>query len=407
MAFLTILSTFLASLSFEPAHPSEPFSHFSPEGGPARERDGFLGIAPSREEAENLVSVVHELWEPVALGAGDRKLEIQIRWQDNALDARAGRRGRTADVVITGGMVSNPVMTIDSLAMILCHELGHLYGGEPYKTRERGPGGPGIPGGPGGAGAISAEGQADYYGARECLPRVIERISFTPENIDPAAPGLCAGHANAQLCERMMEAVVNNGRVFGVLAESRGRPANVPSLAFSDPAVARETNTGGYPSHQCRLDTMRNAILGRERPACWYADGERPESGHRPNPAPQPVPAPDPNPEPYPDPYPAPVTGPVVPPQPAPNPQLVPGSDSAYFFSPQEIEQIRVFRVIPPGINCRREPSTSAQVMHSFGGGALITARTSRPTQDGKVWMHVQQGCWVAANRSLLESGRR
>ncbi|GAB4018446.1 MAG: hypothetical protein Fur0010_19650 [Bdellovibrio sp.] len=65
--------------------------------------------------------------------------------------AFARRWGTDAHWLIYGGMTYRKELDLDSLALIICHELGHLIGSRPYKTEDA---------------KLSAEDQANFWGSQ-------------------------------------------------------------------------------------------------------------------------------------------------------------------------------------------------------------------------------------------------
>ncbi|WP_034728009.1 hypothetical protein [Bacteriovorax sp. BSW11_IV] len=158
-------------------------------------------------------------------------------------------------IFLFGGFVRMPDMTLDSLAITACHELGHGIGGAPFKQS-----------------GSSMEGQSDYYATKECLKVVYKYIpqKFSIEEmalvIDPAAKELCDNQSDdLNHCYRAMIALESDISFYRYLGEE---------VSFSQRAqeVATELNDENtfYPSAQCRFDTSINGLLEKERPACWY-----------------------------------------------------------------------------------------------------------------------------------------
>ncbi|MGZ3709166.1 MAG: hypothetical protein ACXWPM_10465, partial [Bdellovibrionota bacterium] len=93
-------------------------------------------------------------FQPLAKSAGE-ELTIGAAWDDDSVNAVGRRWPPDFFVTVNGGVARAPEMDEDALALAVCHELGHGYGGEPYTdTYNR----------------IAAEGQADYFGGSpECI----------------------------------------------------------------------------------------------------------------------------------------------------------------------------------------------------------------------------------------------
>lgn len=141
------------------------------------------------------------------------------------VNAEIIKNNQVLSISIWGGMLSHPLITQNSLSLLLCHEIGHFLGGPPLKSRN---------------GWSSTEGQADYYSTFSCIK------SF----------GLSQ--------HEFLEAALNLTRVYAEVS----REPN-PSPDRCDDNIVNRTNFG-YPTVQCRLDTLIAGWNGVKRPACWY-----------------------------------------------------------------------------------------------------------------------------------------
>lgn len=159
------------------------------------------------------------------------KLVVYGGWQDSRADMAFARRWENAEVLIYRGMAHRKEINIDALILIVCHELGHLYGGFPYKDQHN---------------QTSPEGQADYFATKVCLKRALKR--YSPENLD----------------ERVHRAILNVG-----LFLANNRDIDPPSQETPDEHQVLRTNMR-HPSPQCRLDTYFAGLSHNPRPACWF-----------------------------------------------------------------------------------------------------------------------------------------
>lgn len=212
-------------------------------------------------ELQSVFKIFHEIYDPLINGDEiiefNRPTGADMRWWD--IDVfRASYHGYLDNdskiyhhlVWVFGGLAKRPFMTIDGLALIVCHELGHGFGGPPYKNS-----------------GSSTEGQADYYATEYCLQEFFmhwpaEVVSdHLPSNIKERC-------ADDQLCLRAFVAVENRISHFW---HNEGIKT---SLTETDPTVVDLVDTSDtfYPSHQCRIDTHRASILKEPRPRCWYVE---------------------------------------------------------------------------------------------------------------------------------------
>lgn len=176
-----------------------------------------------RASFEAVIRSFDETFSPYAQERG-YKLEIMADYNTTIVNAFA-RRWETDQLIVYGGIATIPHLTEDTLALVLCHELGHLYGGEPYRDE---------------ATKVSIEGQADYWATNVCFKLMAP--------VDTYARALAAS---------------------AILTAYLSHDGKTPSLATPDLSRAAATNMG-HPGGQCRFDTMIAGILDQPRPCCWY-----------------------------------------------------------------------------------------------------------------------------------------
>lgn len=166
------------------------------------------------------------------------------------------------NLFIFGGYARVSGMTVEGVAAALCHELGHGIGGPPFKSSSE-------------FGSVAVEGQADDFAFRRCLPRLLKRIPQGRPSVPTPkfAKDLCLKYRGFPLedhliCLRLFE-VMGTERI---ILNWNLSPNEGASFLRTDPHIANDivTESGYYPSPQCRLDTMVNATLGLERPRCWW-----------------------------------------------------------------------------------------------------------------------------------------
>jgi len=186
----------------------------------------------SKTDFRLVLAALEKVFSPVAASMS-RTLEFQYDWDADWAQAFA-RRWETDQVVIYGGIARIPGSTTDSLALILCHELGHLYGGEPFSDEYN---------------KLALEGQADYFATLDCWDRVITEIPVREGNER----------------DRAFAAALT---VTAFFASNRGIAA--PKIETPDTTVVT-TTLKTHPEPQCRLDTYMAGLEKAERPRCWWA----------------------------------------------------------------------------------------------------------------------------------------
>lgn len=214
--------------------------------------------------------------------ARNLRLQIHRNWERDTLRASASQQqdwhGTIAIVSITGGIARAEAITRDAFALIVCHEIGHHLAGAPHQQ------------------GFSAEGQADYFAASECLRRLLplmpDYAATAMHRVPPRLERQCGtafrNDDDVYLCLRIAVA----GEALSLyLAQRGGR--HVPDFRTPDPTTVTRTRFAPA-TPQCRLDTYRAAALcnpdanhdaaphqrwlcgetasNRDalRPACWF-----------------------------------------------------------------------------------------------------------------------------------------
>jgi len=154
----------------------------------------------------------------------DHEFIIKLEAHNPRINAEITKIDRSIVLSVWGGMIGHSLMTPDTFQLLLCHELGHLLGGPPLKSKN---------------GWSSTEGQADYFSG-SCIKNL----------------GLSE--------EEFLEAALNLGKIY---AQVTGQAE--PSLTRCDESSVTRTNYG-YPQVQCRLDSILAGWKEQPRPGCWY-----------------------------------------------------------------------------------------------------------------------------------------
>ena len=222
-------------------------------------------------------------------------LHIKNNWSDGKVNAYAQQTGRTALVNIFGGLARHHTMSKDSLALVICHELGHHIGGIPKKVSSSASYGYGAKR----YSWASNEGQADYFASMKCLRHFFEEednIRAIKGKVVPSFVRIsCQNQFNmaedVAICVRSALAGYSLANLFNSV---RGRMGQL-SFENKDPSKVLKTYDK-HPMPQCRLDTyfagalcdkdandevsnseMNKGVCSREegyvigvRPLCWF-----------------------------------------------------------------------------------------------------------------------------------------
>ena len=210
--------------------------------------DGFINGDVTEAVFKEIIALAHEIYDPIAT-QWEETLTINAKWDDPTVNANASRDGQGwTEINMFGGLARRQEVIPEGFALVLCHELNHLYGGAPYIE-------PSV--------YMSAEGQSDWMGAGWCLKNIVEKLStkgqFTPTEYMKT---VCE---NKETCLRQLGAGISLGSLLSKLNGDR-----LPSYETPDKTVVKRTNTSYPKTTQCRVDTYLNGALKRDRPLCWF-----------------------------------------------------------------------------------------------------------------------------------------
>jgi hypothetical protein len=178
---------------------------------------------------------------------------------------------------LSGAFTRFKSMTLDGVALIVCHEVGHLIGGGPTFESIH----------PDLGRALSAEGQADYFAASKCFKRYalnnpISSIYFNSTVSSNCQANFYKSDLDIEICVRSAMA----GHIVLTTLNDINFLPGAPTSHFSfsrssefDQSI-RNSTLLMHPDYQCRLDTyLAGALCGdkntcvdpqNKRPKCWY-----------------------------------------------------------------------------------------------------------------------------------------
>ncbi len=253
----------------------------------------------TEDEFNKIISKVETLYRPRVANYGGT-LQIRGEWGNSEVNAYAQREGSNYVVRMFGGLARHYAITVDALALVLCHEIGHHIGGVPRYSTAQGQ-------------WAAVEGQADYFANLKCMRHVflqddneaIIKNRVVPNEARTRCEQQFPQRIDQLICMRGAVAGLASGAIFAALSQ-----APVPTLEGRDSNVVSSTFEA-HPRAQCRVDTYFSASVcpvdeeveigqsdarvgvclkseGQEfaaRPLCWYKEsggGTNPPSADRP-----------------------------------------------------------------------------------------------------------------------------
>lgn len=239
---------------------------------------------------EEIIANAKTLYESEAKKEFNKPIEFVIE-KNASVSASAKHDFDKLSIVINTGLLESSRLSPDSFRMIICHELGHLFGGAPRKNVPPEWDGPT---GSDGYSLMSSEGQADYYASTSCLQRMIA--------LEKKSPGVDLKRVGPVLKHKCQEVAGKNLKDLEACYRTALAGLDFLKLTFDfsisceleDDGIASQTMRDIYPDRQCRLDTIVNGALCPEilplsldpsdsakntcqalfakRPQCWFID---------------------------------------------------------------------------------------------------------------------------------------
>lgn len=236
------------------------FNHFAfgaaivPEEGPRNPLAELKNYDTVTEQDFYLItSLLYKIYAPDIEKKSGLKFLMNADWKNDTVNARATRTLESWNVEINGGFARAYGMTDDSLALTICHEIGHHLGGAP-RTFLYG-------------GWPSAEGQADYFATSKCLKRYYAELEFVesydintatiPDKVLWDCNSVYKKLSDLKICVRSQMASLD----FAQFLNSFPHVKSLVTLAAKDARVVKGTNTNDYPKPQCRFDTLYQGSL--------------------------------------------------------------------------------------------------------------------------------------------------
>lgn len=225
---------------------------------------------PKLIETIHLMSFLSEHYQP-DFSKKSIILKWNFDWNKSEIAAGSQLENNEFSVLLYGGFIRMPESDFRVVALALCHELGHFLAGAPYQKLFNNSKNDWS----------SAEGQADWFAANNCLPVVFEKYQnqILKLNSNKESMQFCTQSKNRNLCQFVTMA----GYQFSVI-NFKYFNNNLSQLEKESPEILKnstnlplKTLDSTYPSMQCRLDTYKKATLcfdsqiqKCDRPRCWF-----------------------------------------------------------------------------------------------------------------------------------------
>lgn len=238
---------------------------------------------------EQIINNAKAIYTPLAIITFNKPLYFKIN-PSQTIGGSAHHEIDHLAISLDKGLLETSRLTPDGFRMLICHELGHLFGGAPRKNLPLEWDGPSAHDG---LSFMTSEGQADYYASLVCFRKMLEL-----ETQDLPQPDYRrAGPRLRKRCEE--EAGFKNSELKTCLRTGLAGE-DFLKLTFEFPiscekfdnSVAPQLIRDFYPDRQCRLDTIVNGGLCNEghalvldfdlmennscnqeyalRPTCWF-----------------------------------------------------------------------------------------------------------------------------------------
>ena len=165
-------------------------------------------------------------------------------------------------IELYGSLAQHPLIDQEAYALIVCHEIGHHLGGQPYAL------------------GYTSEGQSDYFSTAKCMKRFLEiwlekttdsphqnypkdspkEIIELPFYLNAQCEKSFSSNKERKICQKNILAGFKVARWIDFQRNTNSsqiglRDTPPPSLLRREPLIAELTLVHGYPSIQCRLDT--------------------------------------------------------------------------------------------------------------------------------------------------------
>lgn len=213
---------------------------------------GFPSLYAQKDEVQfrRVIKKVIDAHQSLAMANGV-SLTDQSDWGSNILNATFRVKENEWQLLGFGGLYRLDGLTDDAYALVLCHELGHITGGFPYKTQFS---------------SSTSEKQSDYFATLYCLRKVFENdleqnamiYKTANSHVKMACLDAHENRLNAYVCVRSAEAAMNLTQVFSERFQLGHVDITTPSEYITEADLFEDSPVSDL---QCRLDTFFQGAL--------------------------------------------------------------------------------------------------------------------------------------------------
>lgn len=198
----------------------------------------------------------------------EKNIITRIDWLNEGVNAYASIENGQKYITLLGGLLRHPTFNENILSLILCHEVGHHFGGTPYKKDDNGE-----------DRWSSVEGKSDYYASNLCLKEFYSAFQPTIKIPNKDVKNYClqfeSKSTDYNFCISLVSSALDTARfAYKISGTRRGSRLIFPNINKKDSSIVSKT-IETHPSPQCRLDTFLIASLVNEDneknyPHCWF-----------------------------------------------------------------------------------------------------------------------------------------
>lgn len=204
----------------------------------------FADSGLTQDQWTTLFDKYEKIYAPIVAARGGT-LQLNRLWDDGTVNANADEEDGIWVVNMYGGLARYPGMTVDGMALVVCHETGHHLGGAPK-----------MGGDP--TEWAANEGGADTFAVLKCARHMFadeDNLSIVAKmSIDPTIQKTCQVQFQSAQDQAICMRTSAAGVVLGQVLANLGDDSVMPSVNTPDPSVVTATNDS-HPAAQCRLDT--------------------------------------------------------------------------------------------------------------------------------------------------------